>query len=252
MRKRTRRIIRRQGDAMQATALLEERLQIAREQGDAEGIAWAQNSLGAVAVRREDVATATALLEVGLASFREQKLRSGIAWSLNHLGHVAQLQGDYVRAAALHRESLPLFHENMQKGVGWALESLGEAALAQGDLAAAITHFTASLRIFRDLGDPAIVWSLAGLGSVAALDEEPERAARLWGAVAALREKTGKRAAPASRATYERAVDTARAQLGDAFFAAAWAEGQAMTLEQAIAYALEVAPDEIKVVGSAV
>jgi hypothetical protein len=56
-------------------------------------------------------------------------------------------------------------------------------------------------------------WCLAGLGSVAALDEAPERAARLWGA--------------------------ARAQLGESAFAA-WAAGQARTLEQAIAYALEM------------
>jgi hypothetical protein len=41
------------------------------------------------------------------------------------------------------------------------------------------------------------------------------------------------------RLGYERAVATARAQLNEATFAAHWAEGQAMTLEQAIVYALE-------------
>jgi hypothetical protein len=81
-------------------------------------------------------------------------------------------------------------------------------------------------------------WCLAGLGSVAALDEEPERAARLWGAAERLRQAIGCRSAPAARATYEQALAVARTQLDDAAFAAAFAVGQALTLEQAIAEAL--------------
>jgi hypothetical protein len=79
-----------------------------------------------------------------------------------------------------------------------------------------------------------IAWCLAGLGSVAALDEEPERAAHLWGAAERLRQAMGCRPAPAARATYERGLIVARAQLGDDAFAAAWAKGQVMTLEHAI------------------
>jgi hypothetical protein len=37
-----------------------------------------------------------------------------------------------------------------------------------------------------------------------------------------------------------------REQLDEAAFAAAWAEGQAMTLEQAIAYALEVSAVDVE------
>jgi len=48
--------------------------------------------------------------------------------------------------------------------------------------------------------------TLTGLGSAAALDEEPERAARLWGAAEGLRQSIGCRPAPAARATYERAT----------------------------------------------
>jgi DNA-binding NarL/FixJ family response regulator len=60
------------------------------------------------------------------------------------------------------------------------------------------------------------------------LDEEPERAARLWGTAERLRAALGCRPAPAARATYERAVALARAQLGDEAFAAAWAAGEAL------------------------
>lgn len=75
------------------------------------------------------------------------------------------------------------------------------------------------------------------------MDEEPERAAWLWGAAEALRQSIGAREAPASRATRERLIAQAREQLGEAAFAAKWAEGRAMTMEQAVAYALESAAD---------
>ena len=95
------------------------------------------------------------------------------------------------------------------------------------------------LALSQTLGDQAsIAWCLSGLGSVAALDEEPTRAAWLWGAAESLRQSIGCRPAPATRATYERAMTQARAQLGEEAFAVAWAEGRALTVEQAIAEAL--------------
>jgi hypothetical protein len=123
--------------------------------------------------------------------------------------------------------------------VMWAYQSLGETALGQGDLAAARGWLAADLRLCDELGDRVTsAWCLAGLGSAAALDEEPERAARLWGAAERLRAALGCRAAPAARATYERAMAQARAQLGDQAFAAAWDAGAALSLDEAIAEAL--------------
>jgi len=123
-------------------------------------------------------------------------------------------------------------------GLPWAYHSLGETELGLGKLAEATRCLAQGLTISQTLGDQAsIAWCLAGLGSVAALDEEPERAARLWGAAEALRQTIGCRPAPAARATYERLLAEARAQLGDAAFDTAWAEGQALSLDQALAEA---------------
>jgi hypothetical protein len=83
-----------------------------------------------------------------------------------------------------------------------------------------------------------IAWCLAGLGSAAALDNQPERAAGLWGAAERLQQAKGGRPAPTARATYERALLVARAQSSEPAFAAAWAAGRALSLEQAIAEAL--------------
>jgi predicted ATPase/transcriptional regulator with XRE-family HTH domain len=231
-------LAREHGDATTARLRLEESLALCQELGDKAGIASALLTLGEVAVMQEDPARATALVEESLALLRHLGDTHGIAWAFNHLGHVAQLQGKYEQATRLHEESLTLLRKIDPEyiGVPEANHSLGETALAWGDAALAATHFRESVKLSRHLGVPKFqAWCLAG---VAALDEEPERAAWLWDAAEALRQSIGVREAPASRATRERLIAQACEQLGEAAFAAAWAEGQAALPEQAMAQAL--------------
>jgi hypothetical protein len=84
-----------------------------------------------------------------------------------------------------------------------------------------------------------IAWCLEGLAGVAGAQGEPVRAARLLGAADRLRVAIGAPLPPGERADYDHTVDAARTQMAPDAFAASWAAGRAMTLEQAIAYALE-------------
>ena len=68
---------------------------------------------------------------------------------------------------------------------------------------------------------------------------DPVRAARSWGASEALSENIGATTAPLDRAAYERHLVEARARLGEAAFAASWAEGRALTSEEAVEVALD-------------
>ena len=63
---------------------------------------------------------------------------------------------------------------------------------------------------------------------------EPGWAARLWGTAEVLREAIGTPRPPVYHADYEQAVATARRELGEEVFAAAWAEGRATRLVQVI------------------
>ena len=63
--------------------------------------------------------------------------------------------------------------------------------------------------------------------------------ARLAGVATALRRSLGSALPPVDREGHERYLAAARAHLDEAAWEAAWAEGRAMPLEQAIAYALE-------------
>jgi tetratricopeptide (TPR) repeat protein len=125
----------------------------------------------------------------------------------------------------------------------WALTSLGLTAICQGDYRRAAALLKESLALSRDLGDKRdMAAGMEELASVACAQEQTERAARLFGAGQALREALGAPLPPADQAPYDRGVAVARARLGENAFAAAWAQGRAMALEQAVAYALEVVP----------
>jgi PAS domain S-box-containing protein len=231
---------REQGDATRAWAWLEEGLALSRTLGDRQLVAWSLLTMSGIAILREDAAGAELLIEQGRALSPDS--HDWLAWSLNHLGHAAQLRREYGRAEQLHRQTLAVFIERLgdrSTGVMWAYQSLGETALGQADATTARQWLCAGLRLSRDLGGRIMIaWCLAGLGSAAALEEELEYAARLWGAAEHLRVTLGCRSAPAARATYERLLALARAQLGEGAFAAAWAVGEALSLEQAIAEAL--------------
>ena len=74
---------------------------------------------------------------------------------------------------------------------------------------------------------------------LASAQRKPDKAARLGGAMEKQIPSIRLEMSPAERAEYDTAVAATRAALGEEAFAAAWAEGQAMTMEQAIEYALE-------------
>jgi hypothetical protein len=67
----------------------------------------------------------------------------------------------------------------------------------------------------------------------------PKQAVRLLGATEALCPPAGPSRVPHVHKSYEAAVAAARQALGDEAFAAAWAEGRAMSMAESIAYALE-------------
>jgi DNA-binding NarL/FixJ family response regulator len=89
-----------------------------------------------------------------------------------------------------------------------------------------------------------ITASLIGLAATAALRGRPERAARLGAAAEALCEASGATPLPPFQAIHTQTAEAARAELGEAAFAAAWAAGQALPADGAIAEALAVATRE--------
>jgi non-specific serine/threonine protein kinase len=230
----------RQGDYGRASALFEKSLALSRELEDAQGIAHSLRNLGIVALDQGLYERASALFEEALALTKELGDPGNIAGSLMSLGLIALDQGDYGRAAALQEAALSLLRE---LGDGWgmaiALSNLGLVAQEQGDHGRAKSLFEESLALCRTLGDKRLsAYGLEGMAGTASVRGQPECAARLLGAADAARRLINVPIPPSERLRYDRLVVTVRAQLDEETFAAAWAAGQALTLEQAVAEAL--------------
>jgi ATP/maltotriose-dependent transcriptional regulator MalT len=229
-----------QGDAAASRALFDESLVIERTLGDTAGVAWSLHHLGHVAALQGEYETAKALYQESLALFRELQNQTGIAFSLADQGNMALKEGDLGAAQSLYEESLRISRELGNKvSIAIALNNLGKIAREQGDTRAAWALHRESLTTRLELGDKGgYPWSLEAFARLAA-SGDPERAARWWGAAEALRESLGLPLPPNEREEYDRYRSAAREALGEEPFAIAWAEGRAMTPEQAVASALE-------------
>ena len=172
---------------------------------------------------------------------RQVGQRDLTALALSNLGHILQMQGESAQALALLEESVVWLRHTKHQGLAWALYRLGMVASAQGDDVRATAVLREALVLQQQSGvmKGVIVRSLERLAGLAARQQPPARAARLFGATETLREAIGAPMPPSERADYDRDVASARAQLDEATFATAWTEGRAMTLEQAIGIALD-------------
>jgi hypothetical protein len=117
---------------------------------------------------------------------------------------------------------------------------LGLLAMRRGEHERAGRSLGESAELFGALGDPVGVGqALRRLAGLAAESGRPERAARLLGTTAVMRDGPGATFASAANVDPEVVDARVRPALGEQRFAVAWAEGRAMTLEQAVAYGLE-------------
>jgi tetratricopeptide (TPR) repeat protein len=204
------------------------------------------NNLGCVFQDQGDLDRAAALFEEALPLFRASGEVQGLGGQLGGLGDVAVARGEYGRARALYEECLEVARRaNFKQRMAYVHQGLGRLAVINGGAGAAIAHYRQALTILRETGDrEAIAMSFEGLATVPISSEQPDsappaqHAVRLLGAATALRLALGSPPPPADRIAHERALTAIRATLGEAAFAAAWAEGEAMTLEQAIDHAL--------------
>jgi hypothetical protein len=195
------------GDLAPVQAAAEESLALFQAVGDVMGIACAQRTLGGIALHGHDLDRARMAYEAALAAMRAVGDLGGVHMALDSLGEIARRRGDCAGALAFYREGLALISTAPIQDETWALA------------------------LFLD-----------GLAAVVVAQGRPQRAAYLLGSADAVRQATTPRW-PERELVHQAAAHASRAALGEAAFAAAWAEGQALSLEQAVAYALADEPE---------
>jgi hypothetical protein len=233
------RVAQRQGEpAPRVRGWHEEGVTAARRAGDAHALAFALAGLG-LALGPDEPARARALLGESLALFRE----AGDAWfssvSMNALAGVLRAAGAPAEARPLYEAALAIRRAAGDRhGAAIVLHNLGQLALLAGDSGRAAACFREGLALARAVGDRhCLAWCLAGQAGAVA-PGQPARAARLLGAAAPHLAAGTTSLHPPDPAARDRTLATVRRALGGAAFAAAWAAGQALSVEQAAARAL--------------
>jgi predicted ATPase/DNA-binding CsgD family transcriptional regulator len=238
-------LARSQGEIDTAASLQTEALAVARAVGDRLIAARALQALGLIDLQRGDHEPASRRMEEALALFRQIETTAVagpqyVSSAYTNLGEIALARGDDARATAYLEEALG---RQRALGFSWALAetlwTLGDIARDRGDLQGALAVYRESVELARDHGDRRfLAEALSGIAGVAVARGQPERAIRLLGGTAALREQLGTPVQAWKRPQHERVVALARASLAPEAFAAAWSEGESLPIAAVIAEAL--------------
>jgi tetratricopeptide (TPR) repeat protein len=162
-----------------------------------------------------------------------------IVQPLENLGQAAYLEGDLARAAVLLKEAVEM--DQQVNDLLWLAEDLtwlANTLRRQGDLQQAFTLVREALAVRQRTGEQPWPHEVESLAAAVGAAGRGELAARLLGAAAAQREKSGAMLTSAEQADVEQAVASARATLGEEAWSAAFVAGYALSPEEAVAEAL--------------
>ncbi len=231
----------RQGDFDRAVVLLEEGLRLARQVGEQRERAYALLNLGIAVYRGGDHTTGRRHLRDALALNRARGDRQATLHALINLGYDATLRGDLDEAEVMFAEVLATARGlSIRQFVAYALENLATINTLRGKHIQAAAQLRETLVLGRELSDQyLLVFVLADLAKLELARGRPGHAARLGGAVAALQGPLGITMAPEENRGRQEVLARAREQLGDEPFRRAWESGQVLSLDEAVAGALD-------------
>jgi len=231
----------RQGDIATAKAQADEAFRLARTGSHVHVEAMAGMAMGYVRLYLEDHDAARNSFEQALELLRANGVRAWEPWALEGLGRVALSQREHERARADLNQAIELCRVSQHGAVVEVrcLTALAYVEIREQDYQRARELLWEALRLLHRSGSK---WEvICALEAVVAVDVRVGHmtaAARLSSAAQAQRSHIGSTAVLTPWIDGDGDLATIRAALDDAAFAAAWQAGQAMTLEQAVEYAL--------------
>jgi predicted ATPase/DNA-binding SARP family transcriptional activator len=225
-----------QGDIDGALALTREGLDVARRCGDPYKEANAYFNLGLALGWSGDLDAAERALEECVRGARRLgNVRSTGNW-LRSLGTVWLARGEYEKARPYIEESLAVARSvGDPRSVAHCLTHLALLAMDRNEHEAARELVAESIALARKIGER---WGIAAnlelCASLATAQNDPARAARLAACASVLRAEAGLDPCELGWPDPELHVARIRSVLGEEAFAAAWAEGRAMRLNDAL------------------
>jgi predicted ATPase len=229
----------RTGDYAPAQEWLTQLLELSHARDDAHMVAMSLVGLALVAEQQGDLEKSRKLYVDGADVAGDCGDTVALAIVAGNLGYIALREGDVETARRRFQQTLELNRELSDAGgQSVALAGLALVALSEGDTDEAAALLRSSLTLANDIGAREFTYScLLGSAEVAAQRRETVRAARLLAAADALCEEMGYTPPPLERQQRARIVTVLDTH--DAALVAARSEGSALTLDEAVAYALE-------------
>ena len=229
------------GDYSSAHSYFEQSLSCWRMLPDRQALARCLHNLACAVKALGDYRRANWALHEAIQIFEQVGDRSGAAWSISEQGDLAREQGDRAAAQACYQRALSMFRQAGDTwGVGRALTDLGSIACEQRKASAAHGAYREAIEIFASLGyRRGIARALEGCACLAVGEKQSARALKLAGAAAHLRRLTSAFLPPAEQSKLDEMLKPAWEGLSHAEGKAAWAQGAAYSLQQAIQYSFE-------------
>jgi len=231
----------RQGNGGVARAEAEEALETFRAIGDRSGAAWATAELGTVAFSEGDLDLAAELYRRSVEVFAAEGNRYRHAMALANLAEIARMQGDLPAAARDTEMAIAIQQElGDLDALAISLHNLARVRRDLGELTAAQRLLAESLELGRRVGYPEVIaYGLETAGEFALQRGEAELSARLLAASAEAFAAVGAQIQGEEREAFERTAAELRLELGDERYEGSWSEGAQLTVEEALALAME-------------
>jgi tetratricopeptide (TPR) repeat protein len=229
-----------QPDVRTAVAAGEEAVSLAREAGDEYVLAIALNNLGDAMRAFGDQEQATAYHEESLALRRRIGQASTIALSLSNVAELALVRGEAKKASAMFAEAAEIATAiGDKRHTSFALAGLAWIAYLDGRWGDADSHARESLRLAREIGMKyAIVDEILCLAGIAAARGDVARAAVLAAAAELHSSLVSKGPSLTDAGFHRSAIERAKAACDPETWERSWTTGQAMSVDEAAAYAL--------------
>ena len=268
-----------QADFDAAEQLGREALALARQRGDRRGSGYALNLLGGITGVRDPTA-AMAYYEEALAEYEAAGDEAGRLTTLQNLASDAIGRGDYPRAISLLRDKIASTGDRDTYSLALAIGLLGFALAGNGENeearqsfeqsldmcrahgfsraeaeillglaeltrtaspSKALEYYRESIELARTMGYLGLVADcLRGIATIALASGDAREAATLLSVFAAFYERIGAIVSPGDKEELDAAIAQAREALGNEAFEAAWTEGGALSVEQAVDLSLTV------------
>ncbi|MFW6074762.1 MAG: LuxR C-terminal-related transcriptional regulator [Chloroflexota bacterium] len=229
------------GDYSAAWRYSEEGRSLYTEIGDDRGAAWCRYNMGRSAMWSGDLDEAARIYEQvrEIAPDLDERLYRAV---LGNLGAIQVQSQDFEQAQALLSDAITLAEEaNHVVGLGFILPDYALLALQQGDMETTASRLTYALEIQKDLKDPRYASQTLEVAAwLAGQTSQAQRAVQLLGVADRIRESIGVRVPPMTARYYESFLPRIRERLTDEQWDEAWALGRAMSLDDALALAVDI------------